>query len=47
MDMYDKIVTTVRTSGGVTIVFPITVGLYQESTLSPYLIALEMDEITR
>lgn len=28
MDMYDKIVTTVRTSRGVTIVFPIAVGLY-------------------
>ena len=43
MHMYDKIVTTVRTS---TFVFPSTVGLYQGSTLSPYLIALEMDEIT-
>ena len=44
MHMYDKIVTTVRTSR---FVFPSTVGLYQGSTLSPYLIALEMDEITR
>jgi hypothetical protein len=46
-DMYDNIVTSVRTSDGDTNVFPINIRLYQESALSPYLFALVMDDVTR
>jgi hypothetical protein len=45
-DMYDNIVTSVRTSDRDTD-FPINIGLHQRSALSPYLFALVMDEITR
>jgi hypothetical protein len=44
-DMYDNIVTSVRTSDGDTNDFPINIGLYQGSALSPYLFALMMDEV--
>jgi hypothetical protein len=44
-DMYDNVVTSVRTSNGDTI--PINVGLHQGSALSPYLFTLVMDEVTR
>jgi hypothetical protein len=43
--MYDNVVTSVRTSDGDTIDFPINIGL--RSALSPYLFALVMDEVTR
>jgi hypothetical protein len=33
-DMYDRVVTSVRTSGGITSEFPITIGLHQGSTKS-------------
>jgi hypothetical protein len=46
-DMYDNIVTNVRTSDRDTNDFPISIGLHQESALSPYLFALLMDEVTR
>jgi hypothetical protein len=46
-DIYDNVVTSVRTSNGDTNDFPINIGLHQESTRSPYLFALVMDEITR
>ena len=46
-DMYEGVVTTIRSSVGETNEFPITVGLHQGSTLSPYLFALVMDELTR
>jgi hypothetical protein len=46
-DMYDNIVTSVRTRNGDTNDFPINIGLHQGSTLSPYLFALVMDEVTR
>ena len=46
-DMYEGVVTSVRTVGGDTRDFPITVGLHQGSALSPYLFALIMDEVTR
>jgi hypothetical protein len=36
-DMYDKVVTSVRTTDGDTNVFPINIGLHQGSALSPYL----------
>ena len=45
-DMYDDAMTTVRTSAGESSEFSITVGLHQGSTLSPYLFALVMDELT-
>jgi hypothetical protein len=46
-DMYDNIVTSVRTSDGDTNDFPINIGLHQGSALSPYLFALVMDDVTR
>jgi hypothetical protein len=46
-DMYDSVVTSVRTSDGDTNDFPINIGLHQGSALSPYLFALVMDEVTR
>ena len=46
-DMYDNVVTSVRTSDGDTDDFPIKIGLHQGSALSPYLLALVMDEVTR
>src|SRR3954470_3337145 len=45
-DMYDNVVTSVRTSDGDTYDFPIKIGLHQGSALSPYLFALVMDEVT-
>ncbi|WVZ50566.1 hypothetical protein U9M48_001808 [Paspalum notatum var. saurae] len=46
-DMYNKVVTSVRTTDGDTSDFPINIGLHQGSALSPYLFALVMDEVTR
>uniref|UniRef100_A0A0A9CY62 Reverse transcriptase domain-containing protein n=1 Tax=Arundo donax TaxID=35708 RepID=A0A0A9CY62_ARUDO len=46
-DIYDNVVTSVRTSNGDINNFPIRIGLHQGSTLSPYLFSLMMDEITR
>jgi hypothetical protein len=46
-DMYDNIVTSVRTSNGDTNDFLINIGLHQGSALNPYLFTLVMDEITR
>jgi hypothetical protein len=45
--MYDKIVASVRTTDGDTNVFPINIGLHQDSTLSSYLFALVIDKVTR
>jgi hypothetical protein len=46
-DMYDNVVTCVRTSDGDTNDFPINIELYQGLALSPYLFSLVMDEVTR
>ena len=46
-DMYNNVMTSVRTSDGDTDDFPIMIGLHQESALSPYMFALMMDEVTR
>jgi hypothetical protein len=46
-DMYDNIVTSVRTSDRDTNDFSINIGLHQGSALSPYLFTLVMDEVTR
>jgi hypothetical protein len=43
-DMYDNVVTSVRTSDED---FPINIGLHQGLAMSPYLFALVMDEVTR
>ena len=45
-DMYDRAITIVKTMIGETSEFLITIGLHQGSTLSPYLFALVMDELT-
>jgi len=46
-NMYNNVMTRVRTSDGDTDDFPIKIGLHQGSALSPYLFALVMDEVTR
>ena len=46
-DMYNNVVTRVRTSDGDTDDFSIRIGLHQGSALSPYLFALVMDEVTK
>ena len=46
-DMYDGVVANVRTYGGITNDFSITIGLHQGSALSPFLFAIVMDELTR
>ncbi|GMP83986.1 hypothetical protein CsSME_00037701 [Camellia sinensis var. sinensis] len=46
-DMYEGVVTTIRSPVGEANEFPITVGLHQGSTLSPYLFTLVMDELTK
>ncbi|KAK9118568.1 hypothetical protein Scep_016661 [Stephania cephalantha] len=46
-DMYDGVVTSIKTFGGATKEFPITIGLHQGSALSPYLFTLVIDELTR
>jgi hypothetical protein len=46
-DMYNNVVTSVRTNDGNTDYFPIKIWLHQGSALSPYLFALVIDEVTR
>jgi hypothetical protein len=46
-DMYDNVMTSVRTSDRDTNDFPINIGLHRGLALSPYLFALVMDELTR
>jgi hypothetical protein len=46
-DMYDNVVTSVRTSDGDTNGFPINIELHQGSALSPYLFALVIYEVTK
>jgi hypothetical protein len=46
-DMYNNVVTSVRTTDGDTNVFPINIGLHQGSALSLYLFILVIDEVTR
>ena len=46
-DMYNNAVTSVRTNDGNIDYFLIKIGLHQGSTLSLYLFALVMDEVTR
>ena len=46
-DMYDGVEANVRTCGGITSDFSITIGLHQKSALSPFLFAIVMDELTR
>ena len=46
-DMYENVTTCVRTPVGISGEFPITIGLHQGSSLSPYLFTLIIDEITK
>jgi len=45
-DMYERVSTSVRTQDGDTEDFPITIGMHQGSTLSPYLFTLVFDVLT-
>jgi len=45
-DMYEGASTSVRTHDGTTEDFPITIGVHQGSTLSPYLFTLVLDVLT-
>ena len=46
-DMYDGVVTNVRTCEGITSNFSITIRLHQRSALSPFLFVIVIDERTR
>ena len=46
-DMYNNVVTRVRTNNGDINYLSIKIGLHQGSALSPYLFTLLMDEVTR
>ena len=46
-DMYDGVVANVRTCGGMTCDFSITIGFHEESAFSPFLFVIVMDELTR
>ena len=45
-DMYERASASVRTQDGTMDDFPITIGLHQGSTLSPYLFTLVLDVLT-
>ena len=45
-DTYDGLVANVRTYGGITSDFSITIELHQGSALSPFLFVVVMDEFT-
>ena len=47
IDMYDEAVTSVRTSGGITREYSISIDLYQGLGLNLYLFTLVMDEFTK
>jgi hypothetical protein len=46
-DMYNNVVTSVQTNDGDADDFPIRIGLNHRSTLTPYLFALVVNEVTR
>ena len=46
-DMYDGVVKNVRTCGGITSNFFITIRLHQRSALSTFLFVKVIDELTR
>ena len=46
-DMYKRVVTNVRTCGGLTNEFSITIGVHQGLALSHFLFVIIMDEITK
>jgi len=46
-DMYEGASTSVRTQDGATEDFPITIGLHQGSTLTPYIFSLVLDVLTK
>ena len=45
--MYNRTITSVRTSGGIISEFPITTELHQEPTLNSYPFVFVMNEITK
>ena len=46
-DMYNEVVANIRTCRGITSDFRITIGLHQESALSPFFFVIIMDELTK
>ena len=45
--MYNRTITSVRTSGGIISEFPITTELHQEPTLNSYPFVFAMNELTK
>ena len=45
-DLYEGVTTSVRTACGEADEFPLTIGLHHRSTLSAFLFALILDELT-
>ncbi len=45
--MYEGVTTIVRTVGGDTRDFSISVGLHQGSAINPYIFTLVLDELTK
>lgn len=46
-NMYEGVLTSVRTRGGETDDFPLTIDLHQGSTLSPYFLILILDVLKK
>lgn len=46
-DLYNRTITSVKTTGEITGEFPIIISLLQRSTLNPFLFALVMNELAR
>ena len=46
-DMYERVVTNVKSYGGLTNVFLITIKVHQRSTFNHFLFVIVIDEITK
>ena len=46
-DIYEEVNTSVSSSGGDTMDFPVNIGLHQVLTLNPFLFAIVMDKLTK
>ncbi len=46
-DIYNRVLTKIQTPVGITEPFPVRVGLHQGSSLSPFIFAIIIDEISK